>query len=284
MNTPLLTSGISADFSAAFAEMRLRLINMSRYPGQLVLEIFLPILFAAMPIFLSQAIPGSDVAANFESNTGTRNYVAYLLIGSNIYILVTRAFWDIAYWLRFEQQVGTLEAIYMTPTNTLVLVCGVAMYSAVRGVGATIIAYFLGCLLFWINPFQGDLLLVFVFLLVGLIPIYAMALLFGALVIKIKESNALVALMQWGISFIMGVYYPLKMLPEFVQGFALLFPPTWVVNGVRSSLLGVGFFLENWYFDLAVLWTFMMITPLFSIWVFRRVEDNTRRNQGVGQF
>ncbi|MCP4417011.1 MAG: hypothetical protein GY805_10335, partial [Chloroflexi bacterium] len=65
---------------------------------------------------------------------------------------------------------------------------------------------------------------------------------------------------------------------------AQLFPPTWMVNGVRSALLGVGFFLENWYLDMAVLWVFLLFAPLFGMWVFRRTESNLRKNQGIGQF
>ncbi len=65
---------------------------------------------------------------------------------------------------------------------------------------------------------------------------------------------------------------------------ALLFPPTWLVNGVRSSLLGIGFFMSEWYLDMAILWSFMMITPLLSIWAFRQVENGARSRQGLGQY
>jgi phage-related holin len=57
-----------------------------------------------------------------------------------------------------------------------------------------------------------------------------------------------------------------------------------MTNGVRSALLGVGFFFGQWYLDLAVLWTFMLIGPACGFWVFRRVERGIQRNEGVGQF
>lgn len=275
---------IRADLSAAAAEMRLRISNMTRYPGQLALEIFLPVLFAAMPIFLSQTVPGSDVATNFSANAGTTNYVAYLLIGSTAYIMVTRAFWDVAFWLRYEQMVGTLEAIYLTPTNSVVLASGVSFYSAIRSLTAGLIAYLLGCLIFGVNPLQGQIGLAFVFLLVGLPAVYGIAFLFGALVIKIKEMTALINMMQWGFAFLMGVYYPLSMLPDFFSFLALLLPATWLVNGVRSAILGVGYFLGAWYYDLAVLAALSIFVPIFSIRVFKRTERNIRRRQGIGQF
>lgn len=270
--------------STALAETRLRLLNISRYPGQMVMEIVIPIVFAAMPMLLGRATAGPDAAANFESNTGTANYVAYLLIGSNIFVIVSNAFWHIAYWVRFEQETGTLEAIYLTPTSSLTLAGGVCLYSAIRGVGSAIFAYVIGSLVFGVNPFQGDVLLALLFIFVGLIPLYGVTFLFGALVLKVKESNALIGLMQWGVTLLMGIFFPVTVLPPSLRAVAQLFPPTWMTNGVRSSLLGVGFFLERWYLDMAILWVFLLVTPLFGMWVFRRVESSLRRNEGIGQF
>jgi ABC-2 type transport system permease protein len=279
-----MTKPFGRYLAAALAETRLRLINASRYPGELFIEIVVPTILASMPILLGQAAAGADAAANFAAKTGTTNYVAYLLIGSNVFVLVTRAFWDIAYWLRFEQEIGTLEAIYLTPTNSLTLASGVAIYSAVRGLLTTSLAYLLGCLVFWVNPLQGDVLLAVIFIFVGLTPLYGVAFLFGALVLKVKEINALIGLMQWLVSFLMGIFFPVAVLPPLARAVALAFPPTWMTNGVRSALLGVGFFFESWYLDLAVLGGFLLFTPLFSAWVFRQVEQGLRRNQGVGEF
>jgi hypothetical protein len=46
----------------------------------------------------------------------------------------------------------------------------------------------------------------------------------------------------------------------------------------------VGYFFGEWYLDLAVLWVFMIVAPLFGYWVFSRVENGIRRNEGVGQY
>ncbi len=108
-------------FSAALAEAQMRLLSMSRYPGQLVMDILIPVIFAAMPMLLGRT-GGAEAAANFRANTGTSNYVAYLLIGSNVFMIVSLAFWNIAYWLRGEQETGTLEALYLTPTSRMTLI------------------------------------------------------------------------------------------------------------------------------------------------------------------
>jgi ABC-2 type transport system permease protein len=275
---------LAQTLSAALAETRLRLTNITRYPGQLALEIIIPIVFASMPMLLGQATGGANAGANFQANTGTANYVAFLLIGSNVFTIVSGAFWHIAYWLRFEQETGTLEAVYLTPTSSLTLMAGVALYSALRSGLLAIIAYIIGCLVFGVNPLQGNVLLAFAFILAGLIPLYGVAVLFGATVLKVKESNALISLMQWGVSFLMGIFFPVAVLPVWVKWIAWLFPPTWMTNGARSALLGVGYFFGTWYLDFAMLWVFMLFAPLFGFWVFNRVETGIKQNEGVGQF
>jgi ABC-2 type transport system permease protein len=279
------TAGLAPRASAAWAQAWVRLLNISRYPGQIALEILMPILFATMPMLLARATgSGAAAATNFAANTGTRNYVAYLLIGSNVFILVTRAFWDVAYWLRYEQSTGTLETVSMAPVDKLTLAAGVALYSTVRSLLAGTAAYTIGCLLFGVNPLQGDVLLAGAFVLLGLVPLYGLSLLFGALVLRFKETNSLVNLLQWGASFLMGVYYPVTVLPRFLRAAAMLFPPTWVIQGARAAMLGLAYYLGHWYLDLAVLGVFLVAFPLLGAWVFRATERGLRRKAGIGDF
>lgn len=275
---------LRSNLSIVLASARMRLITITRYPGQLFVDILIPIVFAAMPILLGRAAAGADAGAVFESNTGTSNYVGYMLIGSSVFTIVSYAFWHIAYWIRWEMETGTLEALYLSPTSRIWVAAGTAVYSSIRSIVSSLVAYFLGSFILGANPFQGELLLALLFILVGLVPLYGITLLFGAVVLKLKEANALIQIMQWGVSFLMGVFFPISVFPPLVKALALLFPPTWMTNGVRSAMLGIGFFFGEWYFDLAVLWVFMILAPLFGYWVFRTVETGVKRNEGVGQY
>jgi len=275
---------LQANLSAMWASTRMRLVTISRYQGQLVSEIIFPIVFAAMPILLGRASGGPNAEDIFAANTGTRNYVAYMLIGSSVFSIVSNAFWHVAYWLRREQEVGTLESLYLVPTERSWIVAGTALYSAIRSVASALVAYLLGSLIFNVNPLQGEVGLALLFIAVGLIPLYGLTFVFGAVVLKVKEAGAIVNVMQWGVSFLMGIYFPVAIFPPLVKAAALLFPPTWMTNGVRSALLGMGFFFGKWYLDLSVLWAFLLVVPLVGLWTFTRVETSVRRNEGVGQF
>ncbi len=269
---------------AMLAATRTRLLIISRYPGQLFLDVFIPIVMAGMPILLGRAVGGANAAQNFAANTGTPNYVAYMLLGSSVFTIVSYAFWHLAWWVRWEQETGTLEALYLTPTPSVFIAAGTATYSFLRSIFTATVAYLLGCWIFGVNPFQGQVGLAYVFILVGLLPLYGMALLFGALVLRVKQANALINLMQWGVSFLMGVYFPVHFLPPLLRALALAFPPTWMTNGARAAILGVGYFLGTWYRDLAVLWVFLAAAPLLGWQVFRSMENRLRRNEGLGHY
>ncbi|MEJ2560156.1 MAG: ABC transporter permease [Anaerolineae bacterium] len=267
-------------WSVAVARLRM----MSRYRGWFLLDIIIPTMIAAIPILLGQAMAGPRAAENFRLNTGTDNYVAYLLIGSNVFMMVSGALWNFGFWLRREQQTGTLEALYLAPSSRWLVLCGVALYGTLRSVVNFVLAFALGCLLFHVNPFQGDILLALVFLLLGLVPLYGVSLLYGAVVLKLKEANALIQLAQWLVSFLMGIFFPIAVFPPLLRILALLFPPTWMNNGVRASLLGVGWFFQTWYRDLAVLAAFCVVAPLLGYWVFLQSERRIKANEGMGQF
>ena len=277
-------ASLGSKLSIVLATARMRMLNVSRYKGQLFVEILIPIVFAAMPILLGRAAGGEAAEVNFQRNTGTANYPAFMLIGSSPFLIVSFAFWLVGYWIRFEQETGTLEAIYLTPTSRVWNAAGIALYSAIRSLISGSLAYLIGSLIFGVNPFQGQLLLALAFILVGLVPLFGMTLIFGALVMKVKEANSLVNLMQWTVSLLMGVFFPVAVFPPLMRLLALAFPPTWMVNGVRSALLGVGYFFNEWYLDLAVLWGFLLIAPLLGMWVFSGMERNIRRREGVGEY
>ena len=85
---------------------------------------------------------------------------------------------------------GTLEGLYLSQTPMPSILLGVALalmsYSALMFVGAMIV----GAVVFQ-ALFQAHYLpLALVFLLVGLPPLYGLALLYGALVLRIKETDA----------------------------------------------------------------------------------------------
>ena len=148
---------------------------------------------------------------------GTANYAAFLLIGANTFLMTLRAFWDIGLWLRKEQQTGTLESLYVTPADRRWLLVGLAAFNLARGLINFGLSFTLGCLVFAVNPLQGNWLVAIVFLCVGVTPLYALSLIYGAIVLRLKETNALIQIAQSVLTLAMGIYYPITVLPPLAR-------------------------------------------------------------------
>ena len=265
---------------------KVRFRILSRYKGWFAFDFIFPIVMAALPILIGVSVAGGPANASsaFKSHTGTSNYVIYLLIGSIVMMTVDTSMWLVGNWLRWERETGTIESIYLTPARRLHILTGVSFYSGARAVFTFIGAYIGGCLLFGINPFQGDMIMAMLFLLAGLFPLWGIGFFYGAFILKIREAGSLINILGWGMAFLMGAFYPITIFPATVQYLALAFPPTWLTNGIRASLLHLTYFLGAWYWDLGVLLIYSIIMPLVGAWVFVMVERRIKRNEGVGKF
>lgn len=257
---------------------------ISRYKGWLLMDISIPIIVAALPILIGTAIGGPNAAQNFAANTGTTEFKLYMLIGAVLFMLVTGSLWQVAFWLRRERMTGTLESLYLAPAHRLTVLAGVSLYANLRGLFSLVVSVFLGSILFGVNPLQGHILIAIAFVVSGLIPLWGTSFFFGSLILKIREGGTLVNLFQWITGFLMGMFYPVTVFPILLRYVAFVFPPTWMNQGTRASLLDLSYFLGNWYLDLAVLWAFALVTPILGLWAFRWMENRLRANEGVAQF
>lgn len=279
---PRPTLRTRADIAAWAAYARYR--ELASYPGWFLLDVFIPVIIAAVPILLGRAVGGVDAATNFAQRSGTANYAAFLLIGANTFLMTLRAFWDIGLWLRKEQQTGTLEALYVTPADRRWLLVGLAAFNLARGLINFGLSFTLGCLVFAVNPLQGNWLVAIVFLCVGVTPLYALSLIYGAIVLRLKETDALIQIAQSVLTLAMGIYYPITVLPALARAAALFVPPMWMTNGMRAALLGTGYILGAWPRDVAVLAAMCLVGPPLAFAIFRRTERSLQRGAGVGEF
>ncbi len=263
-----------------------RLKIISRYKGSIFLEALLPIVFAALPILLGAAVAGGPALAeqNFLANTGTANYALYMLVGSSTFMVVSIILWLIGYWVRREMETGTLESLYLSPAKRFTVLAGVTTYSMIRGIAAFFIALVLGSLVFGVNPLQGNLILAFAFLAIGLLPLWGIAFLFGALIMKVKEANSIIQLMQWVVAFLMGIYFPITVFPRTIQLLAASFPPTIMNDGVRAALLDISTIFGTWHLSLAVLFVMAFAVPFVGYEVFLTAERRLKQREGLGQF
>ena len=287
----LARPGWRASLAVVWTVFVTRLKIISRYKGVIVLESLLPVFFAGMPIFLGIAVAGSEekAAENFCQNTnaacaGPLDYRLYMLVGSATFMVVSLMLWLIGYWVRREQETGTLESIYLAPAKRLHVLSGVTSYTLVRSLSAFALALLIGSLLFGVNPLTGNLLPALGLLALGIPALWGISFVFGAFIMRIKEANAVIQMAQWVLAFLMGIYFPVTLFPTGLRWVAMAFPPTLLNDAVRSTLLNITSIYGPWYVVLALMFMAAWIVPLLGYEIFARTERRIQRAEGVGQY
>jgi ABC-2 type transport system permease protein len=278
---------LKANFEVAFGVFIQRMKTITRYKGALIVDIITPSLFALFPILMGNALAGSsnNASQNFSSTAGTEDYILYMVIGANLFQVVNGAINNFGFFLRKEQMQGTLESLYLAPVNQFFVLLGTAFYTITRALINFFASLAFAGLIFGVNPFHGNVAIGFLFLIIGMIPIYGLAFGFGALVLKYKEINALQSIVMWIINLLMGIFFPITLFPKWLKLIAYIFPPTWHNNGVKASLTSSSYILKDlWYADFGIILLFALAFPLLGNYFYSRTDRNMRRTQGLGVF
>ena len=160
---------MKANFEVAFAVFVQRTRTILRYKAALFFDIITPSLFALFPILIGNSLAGSPDAAasNFNINSGTEEYILYMVIGANLFQITNGAINNFAFYLRKEQMQGTLESLYLTPVNQFFVLLGTAFYTVSRALVNFFASLAFAGIVFGVNPFTGDLAIGFLFLIIG---------------------------------------------------------------------------------------------------------------------
>jgi len=211
---------------------------------------------------------------------GEGGYFAFAVVG----FAVAEGMWgcltSFSAQVRYDQVVGTLEAMAATRTGlgTVVICSGVyplLFYGfrmlAVLAVGAVVGAGY-GV---W------DLLRATPVLLLALGAFSGLGIISASMTLVIKKGDPVAAFLGASSFLLGGALYPVHVLPEWLQGVAAALPVTHAVEAARNVLLDGAGYSDVW-FELAVLAGFTLGFGLLSVaalrWAVRVVRDRGVRS------
>lgn len=276
----------SSNLRGIFAVFKVRWIVVSRYGFYIILDGLMPLFLTLLPLLLGVGVSGSydEAISNFNKNVGTSDALYFLFTGAMVFGCVTSSMWMIGSWMRQEQMRGTLETLYSTPISRFPILVGTSLYVVTRNIFTIFLSLILGVLVFNFDIMQGNVIITLLFFFLGFIPIFGMSILFGSLILSIKEIGPLINVLQWSIGLLSGLFVPVFLLPIYLRSVALMIPVSWQLSGIRSSMFDLSYFMSHWYLDFAVLFLFSLALPYLGLQVFKLVENRIRKEGGIGKF
>ncbi len=240
------------------------------------------IVFAFYALVNSATIALIGVAAKDYQLTLT------LVIGVLLWSFLSVLFSEIANSITYERWEGTLEYTFMAPVSRLTHLSGVSLYALLFSIVRTVII--LGGLLLFIkiNLSGANLFGVLAVLVVGSFAFVGLGLIAAVLPVLSPEHGAEATnIFQGLLLLVSGIYYPLEVLPRWVQPFAALSPATYALSASRK-LVGIGHInsteahlegapLSAVVHELLILALMGAVMIPLGLWVFNRIEAWAKR-------
>ncbi|OFV95370.1 MAG: hypothetical protein A3H28_02195 [Acidobacteria bacterium RIFCSPLOWO2_02_FULL_61_28] len=167
-----------------------------------------------------------------------RNYAPFpfLLIGMAVNGYMTTSLYCFAQGIRGNQQAGTLKAVFSTPISPLSFLLYSSLYPMVRA-GMDAALYLLGGVLFGLSLANVHLVSMLVIFTLSVVAFGSIGILSATFTLVFKKGDPLLWLFG-GLSWLLGgVFYPLEVLPPFLQQAAQLLPITHALDGMRAAVL-----------------------------------------------
>jgi ABC-2 type transport system permease protein len=165
-------------------------------------------------------------------------YLEFAAVGIALGVFMQLGLDRVAAAVRGEQLMGTLEAVLVTPTSPSLVQLGSVAFDLVYVPLRTMI--FLGAvtLVFGLH-FSPAGLLPAALLLVMFIPlVWGLGVGAAAALLTFRRGGGLIGIATIGLGLLSGVYFPLTLLPHWLQAVAHRNPVSLAIEGMRESLLG----------------------------------------------
>ncbi len=173
-----------------------------------------------------------------NSPEATERLILYLGIGTLVWSYLRAVFDSISEMIAWERWEGTIEYTMMAPVSRLTHLLGTALFSIVYGVVRTGILLVILSSFFRVNLSQVNTAGAAVVLLVGSLSFVGIGMVAAILPLLFPERGAEMTFVISGILLLVsGVYYPVSVLPRWMQPLATVSPATYVLRGMRGAIL-----------------------------------------------
>lgn len=182
------------------------------------------------------------IGAGMEAITGTavdsQYLILYLLIGTMVWRFLAIVFDNISEMIAWERWEGTIEYTLMAPITRLTQMMGQTLFAVLYSLLFTAVIMGVVALFFHLDLSGANLWGATVLLLGGSLSFIGLGIVASVLPLLFPERGAqMTNVLQAIFLLISGVYYPIEVLPGWMQPLARLSPATFVLEGMRAAIL-----------------------------------------------
>jgi ABC-2 type transport system permease protein len=206
-----------------------------------------------------------------------QGYMTYLLIGALIWSYLSMIFDILSETVQWERWEGTIEYTFMSPTSRVTHLLGMGVYAIVYGIIRTALVLGVAMLAFDLDLGNADYLAALVVLAVCSVSLVGFGVVAAVMPLLSPEKGQQVTYIVSALLLLVsGVYYPVSVLPGWMQTLATVSPVTYGLEGSRAALQDGAGIADLW----GSIWPLLLMGLVFvpiGIFVFHLGERYAKR-------
>ena len=201
-----------------------------------------------------------------------------LLIGAVIWAYLGIIFEILTETVAWERWEGTIEYTFMAPLSRPVHLIGMGLFAIAYGVVRATLIFVVVAAMFGLHMPDANFGTALLLLGIASISFIGIGMMTAVLPLISPEKGTQLGFMAQGVMLVVsGVYYPVSVLPQWMQAISTISPATYALRGIRAAILDGATPADVW----GDIWPLILIgvvaIPL-GLWVFRRGEQYAKRH------
>ena len=221
------------------------------------------------------------IAQGIESTGGeidVNSVATSLLIGAVVWAYLGVLFEFLMETVAWERWEGTIEYTFMAPLSRAMHLAGQGVFAISYGLLRAVFLFTVCALFFDLSMPEANFFAAFLVLAIASISFIGIGVMTSVLpLISPEKGTQLGFVAQGTLLVVSGVYYPVDVLPGWMQFIAKFSPATYALEGAREAIMDGAPLTEMW----DEIWPLLIIgvvsIPL-GLWVFSRGELYAKRH------
>ena len=234
---PPVGSGIAHEVRASLAFVERNFYIVRRYWGWELAFLLFSVTSSMSVLYIGEAqmqAAGSQPGAQ----EGRLDLVLYLGIGTVVWAYLRAVFANIGEMVAWERWEGTIEYTMMAPISRLTHMLGVSLFSVFYGLARSALLLAVLALFFHVDLSGANIPGAVTLLLAGSVSFIGFGIMAATLPLLFPErGEEMTFVISSVLLLVSGVYYPITVLPGWMQKIAAVSPATYVLEGMRATIL-----------------------------------------------
>jgi ABC-2 type transport system permease protein len=223
-------------------------------------------------VFIAKGIEATGGSIDVDRATSS------LLIGAVVWAYLGIIFEFLTETVAWERWEGTIEYTFMAPLSRSMHLAGQGLFAILYGLARAVLLFAVVAFFFDLKMPDADFVAALVVLAIASVSFIGIGMMTSVMPLISPEKGMQLGFIAQGMLLVVsGVYYPVSVLPTWMEWISVVSPATYALDGVREAIIeGAG--LSTMWDEIWPLLVIGVVSIPLGLWVFARGERYAKRH------